>query len=53
MRDLFRAEWLKIAGNRCGRAQIFRRAAAFLLIAGVILLLSSSARQGFRQTKAL
>ncbi|MEP0764702.1 MAG: ABC transporter permease [Chloroflexota bacterium] len=56
MRDLFRAEWLKIAGNRwvagC-MVWIFPLGAlAFLLIAGVILLLSSPARQGFRQDEA-
>ncbi len=56
MRDLFRAEWLKIAGNRwvagC-MVWIFPLGAlAFILIAGVILLLSSSARQGFRQDEA-
>lgn len=56
MRDLFRAEWLKIAGNRwvagC-MVWIFPLGAlAFLLVAGVILLLSSTARQGFRQDEA-
>ncbi|MEW6579276.1 MAG: hypothetical protein AB1435_08780 [Chloroflexota bacterium] len=56
MRDLFRAEWLKIAGNRwvagC-MVWIFPfGTVAFILIAGTILLLSSSARQGFRQDEA-
>lgn len=56
MRDLFRAEWLKIAGNRwvagC-MVWIFPLGAlAFTLIAGIILLWSSSARHGFRQDEA-
>jgi len=56
MRDLFRAEWLKIAGNRWVAGclvWIFPLGAlAFLLVVGAILLLSSSARQGFRQDEA-
>jgi len=56
MRDLFRAEWLKIAGNRWVAGclvWIFPVGAlAFLLVAGIILLLSSTARQGFRQDEA-
>ncbi len=57
MRDLFRAEWLKIAGNRWVAGclvWIFPLGAlAFLLVVGAILLLSSSARQGFRQDEAV
>ncbi|MCZ7540711.1 MAG: ABC transporter permease [Anaerolineae bacterium] len=56
MRDLFRAEWLKIAGNRWVAGclvWIFPVGAlAVILVAGVILLLSSTARQGFRQDEA-
>lgn len=56
MRDLFRAEWLKIAGNRWVAGclvWIFPVGAlAVILVVGVILLLSSPARQGFRQDEA-
>jgi ABC-2 type transport system permease protein len=53
MRDLFRAEWLKIAGNRWVAGclvWIFPLAAvAFLIVATLVLSLSSGARAGFRQ----
>lgn len=53
MRDLFRAEWLKIAGNRWVAGcliWIFPLAAiVFLIVAGLILSFSSDAREGFQQ----
>jgi ABC-type transport system involved in multi-copper enzyme maturation permease subunit len=53
MRDLFRAEWLKIAGNRWVAGcliWIFPMAAiVFLIVAGLILSFSSDAREGFQQ----
>ncbi len=53
MRDLFRAEWLKIAGNRWVSGcliWIFPIAAiALLVVFALILSLSSDAREGFRQ----
>ncbi len=53
MRDLFRAEWLKIAGNRWVSGcliWIFPIAAfALLVVFALILALSSGARDGFRQ----
>jgi ABC-2 type transport system permease protein len=56
MRDLFRAEWLKIAGNRWVAGclvWIFPMAAvAFLVVAALVLSLSSDAREGLRQDES-
>ncbi|MBN2304943.1 MAG: ABC transporter permease [Anaerolineae bacterium] len=53
MRDLFRAEWLKIAGNRWVAGclvWIFPLGAVlFVIVAALILALSGSARDGFRE----
>lgn len=53
MINLFRAEWVKIAGNRWVAGclvWIFPLAAvAFIVVASLVLSLSSSAREGFRE----
>jgi ABC-type transport system involved in multi-copper enzyme maturation permease subunit len=57
MLDLFRAEWLKIAGNRWVAGcliWIFPIAAVgFVIIAALVLSLSSSAREGTRGGEAI
>ena len=57
MRNLFRAEWIKIAGNRWVAGCLIwifpLGAVAFLVLAGLVLALSSSARAGLRQDDAI
>ncbi len=57
MRNLFRAEWIKIAGNRWVAGCLIWifpiGAVAFLAVAGLVLVLSSSARAGLRQDEAI
>jgi ABC-2 type transport system permease protein len=52
MRDLFRAEWLKIAGNRWVAGCLVwifpLLAVGFVIVVGAILALSSPARHGFQ-----
>jgi ABC-2 type transport system permease protein len=52
MRNLFRAEWIKIAGNRWVAGCLVwifpLLAVGFVVVVGVILSLSSSARHGFQ-----
>jgi hypothetical protein len=52
MRDLFRAEWIKIAGNRWVAGCLVwifpLLALGFVIVVGIILALSSSARHGFQ-----
>ncbi|RPJ02895.1 MAG: hypothetical protein EHM39_00825 [Chloroflexi bacterium] len=53
MRDLFRAEWLKIAGNRWVASCLIwifpMMAVGLTIVMGLILALSSDARTGFSQ----
>ncbi len=57
MRNLFRAEWIKIAGNRWVAGCLIwifpLGALAFLAVAGLVLALSSSARASLRQDEAI
>lgn len=57
MRNLFRAEWIKVAGNRWVAGCLIWifpvGAVAFLIVAGLVLALSSSARAGLRQGEAI
>lgn len=52
MRDLFRAEWIKIAGNRWVAGCLVwifpLLAVGFVIVVGIILALSSPARHGFQ-----
>lgn len=57
MRNLFRAEWIKIAGNRWVAGCLIWifpiGAVGFIALAALILTLSSSARAGLRQDDAV
>ena len=57
MRDLFRAEWIKIAGNRWVTGCLIWvfpvGATVFLVVAALALALSSSARAGFQEDGAV
>ncbi len=56
MRDLFRAEWLKIAGNRWVASCLIWifpvMGIALPIVMGLILTLSSAARESFRQSES-
>jgi len=55
MRNLFRAEWIKIAGNRWAAGCLVwifpMLAIGFVIVVAVILSLSSAARHGFQNDK--